>query len=166
MPGPAPKNPEDRIRRNSDPLTDANGWTEIDPSPNDGAIPPIPPWSSQDPIVGGIYAELGKLPQARLWGPGTWFEIHLTLPIMEKYLEKPSSEAFKTILAAWGSGLRLTEDDMQRARIRVRKELSAEEQELAIKGNPKVASINRRERLLQQQDLKRGIEPQRPTDAP
>lgn len=159
MPGPAPKNPEDRVRRDTSPLTDSNGWTEIDGTPNDAEPPPIPPWSSHDPIVAGIYAELAKLPQSRTWGPGTWFEIHLTLPIMEKYLEKPTSDAFKTILQAWGSGLRLTEDDMQRARIRVRKELTEAEQEAAIKGNPKVAQIDRRARLLAEQDAKRGVEP-------
>ncbi|WP_147129548.1 MULTISPECIES: hypothetical protein [Nocardia] len=66
-----------------------------------------------------LYAELARLPQARLWGPGTWLELHLSLPAASRYLGGGSSEGLKALISAWGVGLRLTEDDLTKARIKV-----------------------------------------------
>lgn len=119
-PGPAPKNPEDRARTNSDPLVGRDGWTEIADAPFDGAVPDIPGWAAVGEVGTAIYAELSKLPQARLWGPGTWIQLHLALPLIERYLKRPGSENFKAIVSTLGAGLRLTEDDLQKARVRVK----------------------------------------------
>ncbi|PBC38481.1 hypothetical protein CJ179_38405 [Rhodococcus sp. ACS1] len=155
--GPAPKNPEDRIRRNADPIADANGWIELERTPNENDVPPIPVWVECSEQARMIYEEITKLPQARLWGPGTYFEIHLALPLLDKYLEKPGSDGFKTIVSAWGAGLRLTEDDLQRARIRFKKEIDPDELEDAKK-DPKVIDMkNRRDRLLGKQNANRGL---------
>ncbi|RBO87974.1 hypothetical protein [Nocardia puris] len=56
---------------------------------------------------------------ARLWGPGTWLELHLSLPAAGRYLAGGSSEALKALISAWGAGLRLTEDDLAKARVKV-----------------------------------------------
>lgn len=158
-PGPPPKDPAQRQRTNADPVIGADGWTEIPDAPNDGEIPPIPEWIGEiSEAARVVYQELASLPQARLWGPGTWLQLHLSLPMFDKYMEKPGGEGLRTLVGIWGVGLRLTEDDLQKARIKMRKQLDEDELAEAAKNNPKVASMaDRRKRLLQQQDEKRGI---------
>jgi len=113
--------PEQRQRTNADPVVGGDGWTEIERAPFVGEAPALPEWLAD---VSGeavaIYRELAGLPQAATWGPGTWFELHLALPLIERYLKRPGSENFKAIISTLGAGLRLTEDDMQRGRLRWR----------------------------------------------
>ncbi|MBM4707919.1 hypothetical protein GS982_01370 [Rhodococcus hoagii] len=148
-PGPPPKNPEDRVRRNDDAVvTDIHGWQEISPEPYDGDVPDIPAWVGEvSEAAKMIYAELSALPQARLWGPGTWLQLHLSLPMVDTYFNKPGGDGLRTLVNIWGSGLYLTNDDMQRARIRVRDKISEDADE--VPADPKVISMeDRRKRLL------------------
>lgn len=121
-PGVPPKAPEERMRTNSDPLVGGDGWTEIDNAPFAGAVPEIPVWVKCSPEARAVYHELAALPQAQLWGAGTWLELHLTLPLIDRYLSRPGSENFKAIISTLGAGLRLTEDDLQRGRVRFKRE--------------------------------------------
>ncbi|MBF6085209.1 hypothetical protein IU485_27965 [Nocardia cyriacigeorgica] len=146
-PGPPPKPPEQRARTNADPYTSGDGWTEIPPDPYDGDVPPIPAWVPCSDEARALYAELAALPQARLWGPGTWLELHLSLPAATRYLNTGSGEGLKALLSAWGVALRLTEDDLTKARIKVA--VPAEEDD--VPGDKKVVSFDqeRRARLTQ-----------------
>lgn len=146
--GPPPKNPEDRQRRNADPLVGADGWTEIPSTPNDGEIPEIPEWVTVGAVGRAIYAELAALPQARLYGIGTWIQLWMTLPLVERYLSRPGSENYKAIVTTLGAALRLTEDDLQRARVRI-KDPEPEEVQASDAGAPVVSfAEERRARLL------------------
>lgn len=149
-PGPPPKDPSQRQRTNADPVIGSDGWTEIPDAPNDGEIPPIPEWIGEiSEAARVVYQELASLPQARLWGPGTWLQLHLSLPMFDKYMEKPGGEGLRTLVGIWGVSLRLTEDDLQKARVKVRKEAEdAASQDLSA-SSAKVTSIaDRRKRLL------------------
>lgn len=149
-PGPPPKNPEERLRTNVDPVIGVDGWTEIPDAPNDGDVPAIPEWVGEiSEAARVVYEELATLPQARLWGRGTWLQLHMSLPMFDKYLEKPGGEGLRTLVGIWGASLRLTEDDLQKARIKMVRELDQAELEAAAVANPKVASMaERRKRLL------------------
>ncbi|MEV0759536.1 hypothetical protein [Nocardia sp. NPDC050435] len=118
-PGPPPKNPDQRARTNSDPYIGGDGWTELPDEPFDGAIPPIPEWVTCSDAARMLYTELAQLPQARLWGAGTWLELHMSLPAASRYLSTGSSEGLKALISAWGVALRLTEDDLTKARIKI-----------------------------------------------
>jgi hypothetical protein len=90
--------------------------------------------------------DLARLPQARLWGPGTWFELHLSLPLVDRYLTRPGSEGFKALVSALGAGLSLTELDLQRARVKVSPAEGVGDSPTV--SDPKVADIrDRRKRL-------------------
>lgn len=120
-PGPAPS--EQRRRRNADVVLPAGeGWTEISGDAWEGDVPAIPGWVEVGDAARAVYGELARLPQAATWGPGTWFELHLALPLVDRYLARPGSEGFKALVSAFGAGLALTELDMQRARIKVKPE--------------------------------------------
>ncbi|MGS2809408.1 phage terminase small subunit [Nocardia sp. MW-W600-9] len=147
--GPPPKNPEDRARRNADPLTGADGWTEIDPTPNDGEVPEIPEWITVGAIGRAVYDELAALPQARLYGMGTWVQLWMTLPLIERYLSRPGSENYKAITSTLGAALRLTEDDLQRARVRIKPVIDDQADEDGTSDAPVVDfAEERRARLL------------------
>jgi len=121
-PGPPPKDPSERARRNKDPNLAGDGWVEIDRDPYDGDVPPIPEWvEGVGDQARQVYEYLMRLPQARLYGPGTLFEIWLTLPLIQRYLETSKGsgvETYKGIIAALGPALNLTESDMAKARIK------------------------------------------------
>lgn len=149
-PGPAPKNPEARARTNADPFVGGDGWTQIDGDPNED-YPEVPTWVPQlRPETYALYEQLAQLPQAKTWGQGTWMELHLTLPLLDLYLQKRGSEAFKAIITTLGAGLSLTEMDMQKARIRVRDlEIEAEQaSEATLKANGVTSLEERRKRLM------------------
>lgn len=149
-PGPAPKNPEDRLRTNADPLVGRDGWTEITPEPFGGDVPDIPEWAAVGDAGAAVYQELSRLPQAALWGPGTWLQLHLALPLIERYLKRPGSENFKAIVSTLGAGLRLTEDDLQKARIRVQAAETGDVDPAAARSAAKVTDIrSRRSRLTE-----------------
>lgn len=147
--GPAPKNPEERQRRNVDPFLAGDGWTEIDPTPHDGDIPEIPEWITVGAVGRAIYEHLASLPQARLYGPGTWFQLWVTLPLIERYLSRPGSENYKAVTSTLGAALRLTEDDLARARVRIKPVVSDEDEEAPTTGERVVSfAEERRARLL------------------
>lgn len=149
MPRPSgpPPNP-DRVRRNKDPRAGTDGdWKFIDPSPNDEPIPDIPSWCATTERTREVYYFLAGLPQAREWSQGEWFQIWMTLPLLEKYFIKPGSEGLKAIMALLNGGLHLTVEDMHRARIRF-KEVDPVEEELGEAAKEKVVNLNeRRDRL-------------------
>lgn len=146
--GPPPKNPEDRLRRNADPIVGADGWTEIPSTPNDEEIPEIPEWVSVGSTGRAIYDELAALPQARLYGLGTWIQLWMTLPLIERYFSRPGSENYKAIMSTIGASLRLTEDDLQRARVRIKDPV--DEEPVDTNGGAPVVSFaeERRARLM------------------
>lgn len=148
-PGPPPKDPEDRVRRNDDPVVGADGWVEIDPTPNDDAPPAIPEWVGEiSEAARIIYRELATLPQARLWGAGTWLQLHMSLPMFDKYMEKPGGDGLRTLVNIWGVSLRLTEDDMQKARIKMKRELDEEAEVTGPAGVNNVVSLAERRNAL------------------
>lgn len=143
-PGPPPN--ERHRHRNADPVVGKDGWTEITPDAFDGAVPEVPPWVQCSDEARAVYLELARLPQAATWGPGTWLSLHLTLPLVGRYLERPGSENFKAIVQTMGASLSLTESDMAKARIKVR---LPEPDEASVDSNaPGVTSLqSRRQRL-------------------
>ncbi|MFC9995738.1 hypothetical protein [Nocardia sp. NPDC127526] len=147
--GPPPKNPDERLRRNADPFVTGDGWTEIDPTPHDGDIPEIPEWITVGPTGRAIYEHLATLPQARLYGPGTWFQLWVTLPLIERYLSRPGSENYKAVTSTLGAALRLTEDDLARARVRIKPVLDEDDEDAPTAGARVVSyAEERRARLL------------------
>lgn len=120
--GPPPKDPSELVRAKPDVVVGGDGWTEIEDTPFDGVVPEIPAWVKCGPEARAVYYALAALPQARVWGPGTWLELHLSLPLVDRYLSRPGSENFKAIISTLGAGLRLTEDDLQRGRVRFKRE--------------------------------------------
>jgi hypothetical protein len=111
---------ENHRHRNVDPVVGRDGWTEISPDPFAGAVPEIPSWVDCSDEARLVYAELARLPQAATWGPGTWLSLHLTLPLVGRYLSRPGSENFKAIIQTIGASLALTESDLAKARIKVK----------------------------------------------
>ncbi len=148
--GPPPKSPEERARRNVDPLVGADGWTEIGSTPFAGEVPEIPEWIEVGPTGRAVYEHLSRLPQAAMYGPGTWFQLHMTLPLIERYLTRPGSENYKAITTTLGAALRLTEDDLARARVRVAAPVSEEDASPEQRArSARVASLaDRRKRLM------------------
>ena len=100
-PGPAPN--EKHRHRNPDPFVSKDGWTEIGDAAFDGAIPEIPAWVRCTDEARAVYAELARLPQAATWGAGTWLQLHLSLPLVGRYLQRPGSENFKAIISTLGA---------------------------------------------------------------
>lgn len=141
-PGPAPN--EKHRHRAADPFVSKDGWTEITPDAFEGEVPEIPAWVSCTDEARMVYAELARLPQAATWGAGTWLQLHMSLPLIGRYLQRPGSENFKAIISTLGAGLSMTELDMQRARIKVKRPDPAAEQEAAAS----VSSLQERRRRL------------------
>lgn len=112
--GPPPS--EDRVRRNVDPLVGGDDWTRIPNAPYEGDVPEIPAWVTVSPRAEAFYAALACLPQAAAWSAGDWLSIHLTLPLLDRYLARPGAEAFKAIIAGLGAGPGLTVADLLKLR--------------------------------------------------
>ena len=144
-PGPAPS--PRRRRTNADVvLPPGEGWTEVPNAAWEGVVPAVPEWCVVGDAARAVYEELARLPQAATWGPGTWFELHLSLPLVERYLSRPGSEGFKALVSALGAGLSLTELDMQRARIKVRADQPGD---VGVEtGGVAVSSLDERRRRL------------------
>jgi hypothetical protein len=119
-PGPAPKDPSERARRNADPVVGSDGWTDVQPTAKLRRVPPIPEWIYVGDVTRAFYLELTKLPQATTWSAGDWLMLHSTLPLLERYFTKPGSESFKAWTAVLDPGLRITTDAMMKARMRIR----------------------------------------------
>ncbi|MCK2242331.1 MULTISPECIES: hypothetical protein [unclassified Crossiella] len=119
-PGPAPKDPADRARRNADPLlAGGSDWTELPDTPYAGQVPEIPEWVDVGAVGHAFYARLAELPQAAAWSPGDWLSLQLALPLVERYLARPTAEVFKAVTAGLGAGLGLTSADLARLRRRI-----------------------------------------------
>lgn len=117
--GPSPKDPEDRARRNPDPVLAGDGWTEIADEAFAGDVPPIPEWITVSDTVHAFYAELARLPVAVTWGPNDWLMLHASLPLLDRYFARPGSESYKAWTSFLDPGLRITSDAMQKARVRI-----------------------------------------------
>jgi hypothetical protein len=141
-PGPAPN--ENHRHRTPDPFVSKDGWTEVAPEPFAGEVPPIPVWVNCTDEARAVYAELATLPQAATWGAGTWLQLHMSLPLIGRYLQRPGSENFKAIVSTLGAGLSMTELDMQRARIKVKRPDPVAEQAAAAS----VSSLQERRKRL------------------
>lgn len=153
-PGPAPKDPDLLARPKIDTVVGKDGWTEIDPTPIDGDVPPIPTWvegvDGIGPEARAIYEYLMRLPQARLYGGGTLFQLWLTLPLIQRYLETTKGsgvETYKGIISALGPALNLTESDLARARIKYKKMLDEDGQALPVEDEKVIHMNDRRKRL-------------------
>jgi hypothetical protein len=120
-PGPPPK--YGRTRRNADPLLGPGGqWRSIPNVANAGDIPPVPSWLAntlKSPATLELYDLLMRLPQAALWGPGEMLVIYLTLPLLDRYLQRAGAEAYRAILAGLGGGVGITESDLLKMRTRL-----------------------------------------------
>ncbi|QDF15373.1 hypothetical protein SEA_MOLLYMUR_12 [Gordonia phage Mollymur] len=147
--GPAGKDPSELTGHHSKSVLAGDGWEEIDPNAEVPEAPPIPPWVPVGPAGQLVYEYLTSIPQAQKYGPGTYWELWLSIPLIERYLEKPGSENYKAILSTLGSALRLTEDDLQRARIRmVAAEQQADDPSETSQQNARVIAMQaRRDRL-------------------
>ena len=148
--GPPPKDPSQLARPRIDPVTGKDGWTEIEPTLVEGEIPAIPNWVTD---VGEearqVYEYLMRIPQARMYGPGTLFQLWLTLPLIQRYLETSKGsgvETYKGITSALGPALNLTESDLARARIKLKSVV--EETEATPVEDEKVVHMNDRRKRL------------------
>lgn len=118
-PGPPPKDPSQRRRRNVDPVVGRDGVTVVDPSPVSAKPPTLPSWCVVSPRTQAFYAALCRLPQRRTWGDGDWLALWVALPLVDRYLERPGSESFKAWTAAVFPVLRVTTDDLAKARVQL-----------------------------------------------
>lgn len=127
-----------------------DGWQVIDPTA-DFDVPEVPSWIDVSPRTMAIYEHLTSLPQAQLYGGGTYFELWMALPVIERYLARPGIETYKGLVAALGTALRLTEDDLAKAKIRMVEAEVVEATELSPEekaAQEKVVQLNdRRNRL-------------------
>lgn len=147
-PGPAPKDPSARKRTNADPFLEDGEWTKIPYEPNDGEIPSIPMWVEipDDSPARMYYNDLMLLPQARLWRSGDIMNLWMALPYIHKYLTtSPGAEGMKAIASTLNLPLRLTADDLQKARVAWEKDQEAVAEEEAVKLAANVTSIAKRE---------------------
>lgn len=182
-PGPPPKEPSTRVRRNKDttvsapakprtlkaapgptksiarkpttraaraaarqtPVVDGDGWTSIPPGARTAKPPAISAWLSIGFTAEEAYAEFAKLPQAKAWLESEWKLLQLSLPLLERYVARPGSESFKALVSALGPALKLTSDDLAKARMRI---AVPEPAETATTASAGVTDINaRRDRL-------------------
>jgi hypothetical protein len=124
-----------------------DGWREISDQPYSGTVPEIPEWVRVGPDARRVYISLAALPQAATWGPGTWLELHLALPMIDRYLSRPGAEGLKALCSTLGAGLSLTELDLQRARIQLKHRDDGDEQPVEV-DSPKVTSMAARRARL------------------
>lgn len=66
-----------------------------------------------------FYAELCRLPQRRAWAEGDWVALWSALPLVDRYLARPGSESFKAWTSALWPALRVTSDDLAKARVKL-----------------------------------------------
>ncbi|AXH70399.1 hypothetical protein HOT75_gp011 [Gordonia phage Daredevil] len=146
--GPAPKDPSQLQGHYSAAKLAGDDWEEIDPDKVVEA-PEIPDWIDASPRAVAIYEYLTSLPQSQLYGAGTYFELWMSLPLIERYLSRPGGETYKTLVSTLGTALRLTEDDMAKARIRMVKadEQTDDPSETSEQNARVIAMKERRNRL-------------------
>lgn len=124
-----------------------DGWTLVPPGKRVGKVPELPDWLHLTGQGAQVYAELARLPQSKVWLESEWLLLQLSLPLMERYLSRPGSESFKALFSALSSSLKLTTDDLARARMKIAKPPAE-----AASVSPSVTNIaSRRKRLLEQQ---------------
>lgn len=118
-PGPQPKDASQRRRRNVDPVVGRDGVAKIDPSPVVDAAPGLPEWCDVSGRTLAFYRELCRLPQRRVWTDGDWLALWSALPLVDRYLTRPGSESFKAWTSALFPALRITSDDLVKARVKI-----------------------------------------------
>lgn len=115
MPGPVPKRPEDRIRRNEDivPTDKVEVYGEV-------VVPPLNLPFDTHPMVVDFFDSLVMSAQAQFYEPSDWEYARLVCFIMNGIVTspKPSSEMFKALQTAM-SNLLVTEGDRRRLRIEI-----------------------------------------------
>lgn len=117
-PGPAPKPAEQRRRRNVDPVVGKDGATRIDAAPVEDPAPELPGWCRVSAVTVAWYEDLCRLPQRRVWSEGDWLALWAALPLVDRYLTRPGSESWKAWTASVFPALRVTSDDLAKARVR------------------------------------------------
>ena len=97
-----------------------------------------------------VYDYIMRLPQARLYGAGTILAVWLTLPLIQRYLETSKGsgvETYKGIMSALGPAINMTDNDLARARIKI-KQIVDEELESTPVVDEKVVHMNDRRKRL------------------
>ncbi|AOE43701.1 hypothetical protein SEA_SPEEDDEMON_120 [Gordonia phage SpeedDemon] len=147
--GPAAKDPSELTGHHSKSVLAGDGWEEIDPDAAVPEAPELPDWVETTDVGRAVYDYLTSIPQAQKYGPGTHWVLWMSIPLIERYLAKPGSENYKAILSTLGSALRLTEDDLARARIRMvsAAEASDDPSETSQQNAKVIAMQERRNRL-------------------
>ena len=133
-PGPAPKDAELRRRRNVDPVVGRDGALVIDPSPVADSPPDLPAWCEVSERTFAFYGALCRLPQRRAWGDGDWLALWSALPLVDRYFERPGAENFKAWTSALFPVLRVTADDLAKARVKL--------EQPVVDGPPEVAVMD------------------------
>jgi hypothetical protein len=91
-------------------------WVDVPDIPRDlDTVPPLPEWIAgtlKSPATISAYEALARLPQAAVWTAGDWLIVHLSMPLLDRYLTRPGSESYKALLAGLGSGPGLTTSDL------------------------------------------------------
>jgi hypothetical protein len=115
MPGPVPKRPDERVRRNTDVVP-----TEIVEAFGEVVVPPLNMPFDPHPMVVDFYDSLIISAQAQFFEPSDWEYARLVCFIMQGIVttNRPSSEMFKALQTAM-SNLLVTEGDRRRLRIEI-----------------------------------------------
>lgn len=118
-PGPPPKDASQRRRRNADAVVGRDGMVTVDPSKVLTKAPELPAWCVVSPRAELFYRALCRLPQRRLWTDGDWIALWASLPLVDRYFERLSAEAYKAWTSALFPALRITSDDLAKARVKL-----------------------------------------------
>lgn len=115
MPGPVPKRPEERIRRNDDVVP-----TDKVEAFGDVVVPPLNMPFEPHPLVIDFYDGLINSAQAKLYEPSDWEYARIVCFMLQTLVtsSKPSSEMYKAWQTAT-SNLLVTEGDRRRLRIEI-----------------------------------------------
>jgi hypothetical protein len=115
MPGPVPKRPEERVRRNDDVIP-----TDKVEVFGDVVVPPLNMPFEPHPLVIDFYDGLINSAQAALYEPSDWEYARIVCFMLQTLVtsSKPSSEMYKAWQTAT-SNLLVTEGDRRRLRIEI-----------------------------------------------
>lgn len=96
MPGPPPKDPDERRRRNADPL-DGHGVVlpvEDRPDRPDMPLHPAHPTAEWHPDTVAFWDVMADSPQAKLWGSTDWHHLKETIKVYERWVRAESSTEY------------------------------------------------------------------------
>jgi hypothetical protein len=125
MPGPVPKQADERIRRNADvvPTEKIEAYGEV-------IVPPLNLPFEAHPMAVDFYESLALSAYSKYYEPSDWEYARLATFIMHGIVSsgKPSSEMFKALQTAM-SNLLVTEGDRRRLRIEIAREAQKPEKD-------------------------------------